>query len=192
MRKKLFQICEEKWRNMGVEDVEMPTLVPIDLLQKMEEHSLGVENHCYQIKQSGLSTITNALILPPSTHPSLQTLLSNIIHEHTLPYGIMTTTKIFRVGESRSLVPLIRSREMWWNEVHMSYVSPKQAESSMNVVWENLNDIFDTFCVTGIRLRRPKWSTYPGAEYTECFDSILPNGRVLQIAAVHVRKNSIC
>lgn len=40
-------------------------------------------------------------------------------------------------------------------------------------------------CVSGIRLRRTKWNTYPGAEFTECYDSVLPNGRVLQVAAAH-------
>jgi prolyl-tRNA synthetase len=41
MRNKMFQICEETWREMGLEEVEVPTLMPIDLLNKMEEHALG-------------------------------------------------------------------------------------------------------------------------------------------------------
>lgn len=93
MRKRMFQLCEDKWREMGMEEVEMPTLMPNDLLNKMEEHALGydinsirdyffrMENYCYQVTKSGLSTLTNPLLLLPSTHPSLHTLLSNIVHE---------------------------------------------------------------------------------------------------------------
>jgi prolyl-tRNA synthetase len=95
-----------------------------------------MENHCYQITKSGLSSLNVPLLLPPSTHPALHTFLSNIIHESPLPTGIYTTTKIYRVGESRTLIPLIRSREMWWNECHVCHASSEHV-SNRNIMLKN-------------------------------------------------------
>jgi prolyl-tRNA synthetase len=41
LRNKMFKICEEKWQEMGLEQIELPTLMPLDILNKMEEHALG-------------------------------------------------------------------------------------------------------------------------------------------------------
>jgi prolyl-tRNA synthetase len=45
--------------------------------------------------------------------------------------------------------------------------------------------IFDEMCLAYMINIRPDWDKFAGAEYTIAFDSILPDGRTLQIGTVH-------
>jgi prolyl-tRNA synthetase len=45
--------------------------------------------------------------------------------------------------------------------------------------------IQDCSLFTGLRLRRPTWDKFPGAEHTDVMDTIMPSGRVLQTVGAH-------
>jgi prolyl-tRNA synthetase len=44
---------------------------------------------------------------------------------------------------------------------------------------------YDTLCVPVIVSKRPDWDKFPGADYTIAVDTIMPDGRTLQIGTVH-------
>jgi prolyl-tRNA synthetase len=45
--------------------------------------------------------------------------------------------------------------------------------------------IFDEMCLAYMINKRPDWDKFAGAEYTIAFDTVLPDGRSLQIGTVH-------
>ncbi|MDD1705933.1 MAG: proline--tRNA ligase, partial [Methanoregulaceae archaeon] len=44
---------------------------------------------------------------------------------------------------------------------------------------------YETLCVPVIISKRPDWDKFPGADYTIAVDTIMPDGRTLQIGTVH-------
>jgi len=45
---------------------------------------------------------------------------------------------------------------------------------------------FDQLAVPYVTTRRPDWDKFPGAEYSIAFDTVMPDGRTLQIGTIHL------
>jgi prolyl-tRNA synthetase len=46
-------------------------------------------------------------------------------------------------------------------------------------------EFYDSLCIPVIISKRPDWDKFPGADYTIAVDTVMPNGRTLQIGTVH-------
>jgi|LGVF01.1.fsa_nt_gb prolyl-tRNA synthetase len=51
------------------------------------------------------------------------------------------------------------------------------------VIYQNFFDLLD---VPYIITRRPAWDKFPGADYTLAFDTLMPDGRTMQIGTIHL------
>ncbi|MDP2439561.1 MAG: His/Gly/Thr/Pro-type tRNA ligase C-terminal domain-containing protein, partial [archaeon] len=82
--------------------------------------------------------------------------------------------------------PLIRAREIHWNEAHTAHADKEEALENLEMAWRSyLYLINDCCCFYGLRLRRPEWDKFPGSEHTDVMDTIMPCGKVLQTVGAH-------
>ena len=61
----------------------------------------------------------------------------------------------------------------------------EDAERQVREAVEIYKRIFDEMCLAYMINRRPDWDKFAGAVYTIAFDTVLPDGRALQIGTVH-------
>ena len=102
-----------------------------------------------------------------------------------LPLKIHQTVTVFRY-ETKNTKPLIRVREIPWNEAHTCHSTKDEALAMMESYWKLCMTIFEQeLCFTGKKLQRAPWDKFAGAEHTEVLDVIMPCGRVLQTAGIH-------
>jgi prolyl-tRNA synthetase len=102
-----------------------------------------------------------------------------------LPLRIYQIVNTFRY-ETKHTRPLIRLREITsFKEAHTVHATWEDAERQVHAAISLYRQFYETLCVPVIISKRPDWDKFPGADYTIAVDTIMPDGRTLQIGTVH-------
>jgi prolyl-tRNA synthetase len=109
------------------------------------------------------------------------------IRSHTdLPLKLYQVVNTFRY-ETKHTRPLIRLREITsFKEAHTVHATREEAAAQVEVALELYQEFYDNLKVPVIVSRRPDWDRFPGADYTIAVDTIMPDGKTLQIGTVHM------
>ncbi len=163
-----------------------PVLIPEDTLGKETEHIAGFEEEVFWITHAGANKLERRLALRPTSETPIYEMFRLWIRSHNdLPLKIHQSCAVYRY-ETKHTRPLIRGREFLWNEGHSAHVDAKDAKENVEDIkriYERL--IKDLLCLPFVINRRPEWDRFPGADETYAFDTLMPDGKTLQIATVH-------
>jgi prolyl-tRNA synthetase len=109
------------------------------------------------------------------------------IRSHTdLPLKLYQIVNTFRY-ETKHTRPLIRLREITsFKEAHTVHATREEAAAQVEVALGLYREFYDNLRVPVIVSRRPDWDKFPGADYTIAVDTIMPDGKTLQIGTVHM------
>lgn len=168
------------------EEVLFPMLIPEDELEKEAIHVKGFENEVYWVTHGGLTELNEKLALRPTSETAMYPMFSLWVRSHTdLPMKFYQVVNTFRY-ETKHTRPLIRVREITtFEEAHTVHESEESATEQIANAVEIYRKFFDMLGIPYLITRRPEWDKFPGAEYTVAFDTLLPDGKTLQIATVH-------
>jgi prolyl-tRNA synthetase len=164
-----------------------PMLIPDFLFLKEKEHVKGFEDEVYWVTHGGLTPLDVKLALRPTSETVIYPMMKLWIRSHVdLPLKTYQIVNTFR-WEGKNTRPLIRVREITtFKEAHTAHATPEDAEVQIREAVELYKKFFDSLGVSYIITQRPKWDTFPGANYTIAFDAIFPGmRRTLQIGTVH-------
>lgn len=163
-----------------------PLLIPDQEFAKEAKHIRGFENEVYWVTHGGLEPLNVKLALRPTSETAIYPMFAVWIRSHgDMPLKVYQVVNTFRY-ETKHTRPLIRLREITtFKEAHTAHASWEDAEAQVREAIEVYKKFFDALGVPYTISRRPDWDKFPGAEYTMAFDTIFPDGRVLQIATVH-------
>lgn len=190
MYNQIINFLEKEWDKQGIQKTHFPLLIPYHIFSKDKKFSIDFENQSYWVTKTGMLDLKEKLSLKPTSETSIYDMFSLWIHTYKdIPFKIHQTCTVYR-HEVTGSIPLIRSREIYWNEVHTCHETKEDALENIEIAWKTyltlLNDLLGVY---GLRLTRPQWKTFPGANYTEVYDIIFPNQKCLQICAVHYLDN---
>jgi prolyl-tRNA synthetase len=102
-----------------------------------------------------------------------------------LPFKFYQIVNTFRY-ETKHTRPLIRVREITtFKEAHTVHVSKEDADLQVEDAISIYKQFFDLLGIPYVITKRPVWDKFPGAEYTMAFDTLMPDGKTLQIGTVH-------
>ncbi|MEN6292714.1 MAG: aminoacyl--tRNA ligase-related protein, partial [Methanobacterium sp.] len=88
--------------------------------------------------------------------------------------------------ETKHTRPLIRVREITtFKEAHTVHATEEECEEEVQNAVKIYKQFFDMLGIPYMISKRPQWDKFPGAKYTVAFDTILPDGKALQIGTVH-------
>ncbi|MCX6695159.1 MAG: proline--tRNA ligase [Candidatus Altiarchaeota archaeon] len=170
----------------GHEPVYFPVVIPEDTLSKEGEHIKGFEDQVYWVTHAGQNLLERKLALRPTSETSMYELFSLWVRTHNdLPLKIHESVSVYRY-ETKHTRPLIRSREFLWNEGHTAFATKEEALKNIEeikVIYKKL--IEGLLCIPVMVNQRPDWDKFPGAEYTIAFETLMPDGKTLQVATVH-------
>ena len=163
-----------------------PLLIPEDQLEKESIHVKGFEDEVYWITHGGLTKLNKKLALRPTSETAMYPMFSLWIRSHTdLPLRIYQIVNTFRY-ETKHTRPLIRVREITtFKEAHTVHETMEEAEEQVQEAIRLYKEFFNTIAIPYIITKRPPWDKFPGSDYTIAFDTLLPDGKTLQIATVH-------
>ena len=168
------------------EEVLFPLLIPEDELAKEAIHVKGFEEEVYWVTHGGLTELNKKLALRPTSETAMYPIFSLWVRSHTdLPMRFYQIVNTFRY-ETKHTRPLIRVREITtFKEAHTVHATEEECEEEVQNAVEIYKNFFDILGIPYIISKRPQWDKFPGAKYTVAFDTLLPDGKALQIGTVH-------
>lgn len=166
-------------------EVLFPTLIPYEYFSKEAQHIKGFEKEVFWVTR-GLTEGESRLVLRPTSETAIMPMFKLWIKDHTdLPYRVYQIVSVFR-AETKMTHPMIRLREVsMFKEAHTAHADREDAERQVREAVEIYKKFFDTLCVPYLISKRPEWDKFAGAVYTIAFDTLLHDGRTLQIGTVH-------
>ncbi len=186
IRRRAFDLLRDLLDSTGHEEVLFPMLIPEWMLAKEGEHIKGFEDEVYWVTHGGLEPLDVKLALRPTSETPITYFESLWIQSYKqLPRKFYQLVSIFRY-ETKATRPLIRLREVTsFKEAHTVHESFEDAERQVLEAIQIYRKFFDALSIPYLVSRRPDWDKFAGALYTIAFDTIMPDGRTLQIGTVH-------
>ncbi len=183
--RQIYRMFEEELERTGHEPVLFPLVIPEENFEREKEHVEGFKPEVFWVTEAGDNRLERRLALRPTSETAFYQMYSLWIQSwRDLPLKLYQSVSVYRYESSTR--PFIRGREFLWIETHNAFATHEEAlrqvredmEIFRRVVWERLGIPF-------IFLRRPPWDKFAGAEDTYAADTLLPDGRVLQISSTH-------
>jgi len=169
----------------GHQEVLFPTFIPYEYFSKESQHIRGFEKEVFWVTR-GLAEGESRLVLRPTSETAIMPMFKLWIKDHTdLPYKIYQIVSVFR-AETKMTHPMIRLREVsMFKEAHTAHANREDAERQVKEAVEIYKKFFDALCIPYLISERPEWDKFAGAVYTIAFDTLLHDGKTLQIGTVH-------
>ncbi|MDR0439306.1 MAG: proline--tRNA ligase [Methanocalculaceae archaeon] len=172
--------------NRDHEETLFPLLIPETEFMKEAEHIKGFEDEVYWVTHGGLSPLDVKLALRPTSETAIYPMYALWIRSHAdLPLKLYQIVNTLRY-ETKHTRPLIRLREitsfMESHTVHATWdEANKQVESELVLSQEFYHDLGIPIIIS----KRPNWDKFPGADFTMAVDTVMPDGKTLQIGTIH-------
>ncbi len=185
IRKEVYGILREIM-DREHDEVYFPALIPETELGKEGEHIKGFENEVYWVTHGGTTPLDVKLALRPTSETAMYPMFKLWIRSHAdLPLKVYQIVNTFRY-ETKHTRPLIRLREITsFKEAHTVHATFEEAEEQVKKAMSYYKEFYDRLAIPCLICRRPEWDKFPGAVYTMAFDTIMPDGKTLQIGTVH-------
>ncbi|MHC1611215.1 MAG: proline--tRNA ligase [Candidatus Methanospirareceae archaeon] len=169
------------------EEVLFPLFIPRDELMKEKEHIKGFEDEVFWVTRAGSTELDVPLALRPTSETAIYPVFKVWIRSHRdLPLRIYQIVNTFRY-ETKHTRPLIRLREITsFKEAHTVHVSREDAEEQVKKAVALYKSFFDQLAIPYVITQRPEWDKFPGAVYSIAFDTLMPDGRTMQIGTIHL------
>ncbi|MFA5613441.1 MAG: proline--tRNA ligase [Methanoculleus sp.] len=186
IRKRAYGILRDLMDREHAETM-FPLLIPKTEFMKEATHIKGFEDEVYWVTHGGRNELEVPLALRPTSETAIYPMYSLWIRSHTdLPLKLYQVVNTFRY-ETKHTRPLIRLREITsFKEAHTVHATREEAAAQVEVALELYQEFYDDLKVPVIVSRRPDWDRFPGADYTIAVDTIMPDGKTLQIGTVHM------
>ena len=187
--RKILNILEGELEKEGFEPYWFPVLIPYDVFKKESEHIKGFESEVFYVTPSKPIEEEKEIkyILRPTSETEMYYMFSLWIKSYRdLPMLTYMTNTVYRY-ETKATKPLIRGRELLWNEAHSVHKDLDDSERMIRKSMEIYSKVFwDHLSIPHTWVKRPDWDKFAGADYTLAADTILPDGRFLQIGTTHL------
>ncbi|HJK00948.1 MAG TPA: proline--tRNA ligase [Methanocorpusculum sp.] len=172
--------------NREHEETLFPLLIPETELLKETEHIKGFEDEVYWVTHGGLSPLDVKLALRPTSETAIYPMYALWIRSHAdLPLKLYQIVNTFRY-ETKHTRPLIRLREITsFMEAHTVHTTWDEAKEQVEHELTLTQEFYQYLGIPIIISKRPDWDKFPGADFTMAVDSVMPDGRTLQIGTVH-------
>jgi len=170
----------------GVKNAYFPMLIPEKLLNKEKEHVEGFSPEVAWVTHAGKSKLKEKLAIRPTSETLMYDSYKKWIRSwKDLPLRINQWCNIVR-WEFKHPVPFLRNREFLWQEGHTVFATQKEAEKEVSTILDFYAKIFEElFAVPVLKGRKSEKEKFAGAEYTFSVESLLPNGKGIQMATSH-------
>ncbi len=187
--KNMYSLLEKELESKGHEPVWFPSVIPESFFEKESKHAEGFKAEVFWITEGGSDSkkFEERLALRPTSETAMYTMFSLWIQGwKDLPMKMYQSCQVWRY-EGKATRPFIRGREFFWIETHNVFATEREALEQVKEDMETTeNIIHKMFCLPFVFLVRPKHDTFAGAVNTFAADSIMPDGKIIQLPSTHM------
>ncbi len=182
----LKRSLDEKFSRRGVRNGFLPVLIPESLLSKEKEHFAGFNPEVFWVTHSGDGEMGERLALRPTSETLAYSLYAKWIKSwRDLPLRINFWNTALR-AEIKGTKPFLRTSEFLWQEGHTVHADEVEAraetEEILKVYQKTVEEELAIPVITGKKSESEK---FVGAVYTSTMESMMPDGKALQMGTSH-------
>ena len=177
---------DKKFASNGIRNGFLPILIPESLLGKEKKHFAGFNPEVFWVTHSGDNKIGDRLALRPTSETLAYTMYSKWIQSwRDLPLKMNFWNSALR-AEIKATKPFLRTSEFLWQEGHTVHSTQEEAEEEVMKILEiykkTIEEELAIPVTTGKKSEKEK---FVGAVYTTTMESIMPDGKALQMGTSH-------
>lgn len=186
---RMFQLLEKELERKGHQPTLFPALIPESNFLMESEHVKGFLPEVFWVTEAGSSNekLEERLALRPTSETAMYRMYSLWIHGwRDLPLKLYQRCQVWRY-EGKATRPFIRGREFYWIESHNAFATEEEALAQVNEdisVTEKI--VHGDFGVPVLFFQRPEHDKFAGAVHTYAGDTLMPDGKVLQLPSTHL------
>ncbi len=185
--KKMYDRYEEVLERNEHVPAWFPALIPESYFMKEADHVEGFAPEVMWVTEAGRNKLEEKLGMRPTSETAMYSMYSLWIHGvKDLPLKIYHPSQVWRY-ETKATKPFIRSREFYWIEAHDVFATEEQAMQQVREDMEMAEEVIhQKFGVPFLFFKRPQWDKFAGAVNTFAADTLMPDGRTLQLPSTHM------
>ena len=179
------EYMDKKFKQVGVQNVYFPVLIPESLLQKEKDHVEGFAPEVAWVTEAGGEKLEEKYCIRPTSETIISTMYSKWLSSwRDLPMVYNQWCNVLRWEKETR--PFLRSREFLWQEGHTIHETEKEAKERTIQMLEIYQDVVENLLaiptVKGIKTETEKFA---GAEETYTIETMMHDGKALQSATSH-------
>ena len=180
------EILDYQFKKTGHKNGFLPVLIPESLLTVEKNHFEGFMPEVYWVTKSGNNDLGEKLAVRPTSETLAYSMFSKWISSYRdLPLKLNFWNSALR-AEIKSTKPLIRNSEFLWQEGHTAHSNEKEASDEVRMILDLYKMLIEEYLaiptLSGLKTDKEK---FVGANYTTCLESLMPDGKALQMATSH-------
>jgi len=177
---------DKKFANNGIRNGFLPILIPESLLGKEKKHFAGFNPEVFWVTHSGENEIGDKLALRPTSETLAYTMYSKWIQSwRDLPLKMNFWNSALR-AEIKGTKPFLRTSEFLWQEGHTVHATQEEAEEEVMKILEIYkNTVEEELAIPVTTGKKSEKDKFVGAVYTTTMESIMPDGKALQMGTSH-------
>lgn len=180
------EILDGQFKKTGHKNGFLPVLIPESLLTVEKNHFEGFMPEVYWVTKSGNNDLGEKLAVRPTSETLAYSMFSKWISSYRdLPLKLNFWNSALR-AEIKSTKPLIRNSEFLWQEGHTAHSNEKEASDEVRMILDLYKMLIEEYLaiptLSGFKTDKEK---FVGANYTTCLESLMPDGKALQMATSH-------
>jgi len=179
------KILDDKFKELGHENVYMPMFIPESLLNKEKDHVAGFAPEVAWVTHGGSEKLTERLCVRPTSETLFCEHYADIINSYRdLPKLYNQWCSVVRWEKTTR--PFLRSREFLWQEGHTMHATAEEAREEtvrmLNVYADFHEKDLAIPVIKGVKTPSDKFA---GAEDTYAIEALMHDGKSLQAATSH-------
>ncbi|MDH3618281.1 MAG: proline--tRNA ligase [Nitrosopumilus sp.] len=177
---------DKKFSQNGIRNGFLPVLIPESLLGKEQKHFAGFNPEVFWVTHSGENEVGDRLALRPTSETLAYTLYSKWIKSwRDLPLKINFWNTALR-AEIKATKPFLRTSEFLWQEGHTVHTTEEEAQEEVFKILEIYkNTVEEELAIPVVTGKKSEKEKFVGAVYTTTMESIMPDGKALQMGTSH-------
>ncbi|MEM0443911.1 MAG: proline--tRNA ligase [Candidatus Caldarchaeum sp.] len=183
--RRIREMLENELNTTGHKEMIFPLVTTDELFGKESQHIKGFSPEVFVIESAGGKPLDVKLVVRPTSETIMYPMFKLWVRSHAdLPLLVHQSNMVYR-HETKATRPLLRVREIPWNEAHTVHATAAEAEQQVRKAVEIYKRVLDRLGVAYLVLKRPDFDKFAGAKYSVAFDAWNPDGRVNQVGTVH-------
>ncbi len=183
---KIQEIFNKKIKATGHRNVYFPMFIPESLLKKEAEHFSGFTPEVAWINRGGDTDLEEKLAVRPTSETIMYATFSKWIRSwRDLPIKINQWCNIVR-WETKATRLFLRTREFLWQEGHTAHATSEEAEAEVMYALNEYKDLIESYLAIPVLIgTKSESEKFAGALYTTALESMMPDGKALQMGTSH-------
>jgi len=184
---RMYRLYEDALERKGHRKAYFPALINEKNLEAEKGHIEGFAPEVFWVTKAGNHELEEKMLMRPTSETAMYPMYALWIDGKVdLPLKVYQSCQVWRY-ETKATKPLIRGREFYWIEAHDVFANETDA---MNQVQEDMETteemIHQAFGVPFIFFKRPQWDKFAGSVNTYAADTMMPDGKTLQLPSTHM------